>query len=129
MAEQVEECFEQDGIAVKMGLTKAERVAGLEDHICVMTRQIAIASLMPIGVGALGLASALSVSVLERTKEVGILRSLGATPFKLAKTFASEGAAIGVVSLAIGMAVSFPLGRTISNYFAATTVHNRRTAA
>ena len=117
MVEQFEEALENVGVPVKAAVTTAESVAGLEDHIFIMTRTLAFASLLIIAVGGLGLASAMSVSVLERTREIGVLRSLGATPGKLAKIFASEGAMIGALSLIVGMIVSFPMGRTISDYF------------
>jgi putative ABC transport system permease protein len=55
--------------------------------------------------------------VLERTREIGVLRSLGATPARLARLFAAEGAAICALSLLLGATVSFPLGRIISDYF------------
>ena len=117
VADQVEEALEQAGIPVRMGTTRAETVAGLEDHIYVMTWQVALASLVILAVGGLGLASAMSVNVLERTREIGVLRSLGATPTKLAAIFASEGAVIGTLSLVLGMAASYPLGRAISDFF------------
>ena len=117
VVEQFEEALDNVGVPVKAAVTTAESVAGLEDHIFIMRRTLAFASLLIIAVGGLGLASTMSVSVLERTREIGVLRSLGATPGKLAKIFASEGAMIGALSLIVGMIVSFPMGRTISNYF------------
>ncbi len=59
----------------------------------------------------------MSGSVLERTRETGVLRSLGATPTRLAAILAAEGAMVGGLSLALGMVVSYSLGRAISDFF------------
>ena len=116
VVERFEEALANAGVPVARAMTTAESVAGLEDHIFIMRQTVALASLVILAVGGLGLASTMSVSVLERTREIGVLRSLGATPGKLAVIFASEGAMIGALSLVVGMLVSFPLGRAISDY-------------
>ena len=59
-------------------------------------------------VGAIGLFNTLAMSVLERRREIGILRSMGATGRKVAQVFWTEGLALGVIAWAIGLALGIP---------------------
>jgi len=54
-------------------------------------------------VGAMSVANTVSRTVLERTKEIGTLRSLGFTPRHLLGLFAMEGALLGVLACALGV--------------------------
>ncbi len=53
-------------------------------------------------VGALGITNAMLTSVLERTKEIGIMVAVGATPGEVMKVFLSEAGIIGVIGGVLG---------------------------
>jgi len=59
-------------------------------------------------VGAIGLFNALAMSVLERRREIGILRSMGATGRKVAQVFWTEGVGLGVVSWLVAVVIGIP---------------------
>jgi putative ABC transport system permease protein len=59
-------------------------------------------------VGAIGLSNTLAMSVLERRREIGILRSMGATSSKVAQVFWTEGTSLGVLSWILAMVLGFP---------------------
>jgi lipoprotein-releasing system permease protein len=58
---------------------------------------------------ASGIASVLSVSVVQRTREIGILRATGATREQILKVFLIQGAVFGLCGSFIGIAVSYAL--------------------
>ena len=58
---------------------------------------------------AFGIASVLSVSVVQRTREIGILRATGATREQILKVFLIQGAVFGLFGSFIGIAVSYAL--------------------
>jgi putative ABC transport system permease protein len=58
-------------------------------------------------VGGLGLSGTLSLNVMERTREIGILRSVGASTNTLRFMFISEGVMIGILSALVGTIISF----------------------
>jgi putative ABC transport system permease protein len=60
-------------------------------------------------VGAIGLFNALAMSVLERRREIGILRSMGATSRKVAQVFWTEGVSLGVVAWLVAIVLGIPL--------------------
>ncbi len=51
---------------------------------------------------AFGIASVLAVSVVQRTREIGILRAMGATRGRVLAVFLYEGAAVGFAGSALG---------------------------
>src|SRR5215467_2367982 len=59
-------------------------------------------------VGAIGLFNALAMGVLERRREIGILRSMGATGRQVAQVFWTEGVGQGVVAWVIAVAIGIP---------------------
>jgi putative ABC transport system permease protein len=60
-------------------------------------------------VGGLGLAITMSLNVIERTREIGILRSLGAQNGKVRRVVIVEGLVIGLISWAASIPCSIPL--------------------
>jgi putative ABC transport system permease protein len=83
--------------------------AALGDHILILIQALAwVAGLMGV-VGALGLAAAMSVNVLERTRELGILQAIGATPRVILWIVVGEGVAIGLASWVAALAGALPL--------------------
>jgi putative ABC transport system permease protein len=60
-------------------------------------------------VSGLGVASALLLSVLQRRRELGLLRASGATPAQAAGSLASEAALMAVFGVAFGLAVGVAL--------------------
>jgi putative ABC transport system permease protein len=66
-------------------------------------------------VGALGLAGVMSTNVLERTREIGVMRAVGATGRAVRGIVIGEGALIGVLSWLIGLVLAIPISRLLSN--------------
>jgi putative ABC transport system permease protein len=56
-------------------------------------------------VGALGIVNTLTMSVLERTREIGVLRALGASRWRVRRTMADESLLISLAGTLSGMAV------------------------
>jgi putative ABC transport system permease protein len=60
-------------------------------------------------VGILGLANALAASVLERRREIGLLRALGAGSWRVAQVFWVEGLVLGGIAWLLGTLLGLPL--------------------
>lgn len=60
-------------------------------------------------VGILGLADALTASVLERRREIGLLRAMGASDWQVARVFWVEGLALGGIAWVLGTLLGLPL--------------------
>jgi len=65
---------------------------------------------------AFGIASVLSVSVVQRTREIGILRATGATQRQVLRVFLIQGGVLGLLGSIIGVAVSYALVWSFNTY-------------
>lgn len=66
-------------------------------------------------VGGIGLTGSLSISVVERTKEIGVMRAIGAKTPVLMLMFILEGVLQGLVSWLVAVPISFVVGRPLAN--------------
>jgi putative ABC transport system permease protein len=76
---------------------------------------LAMAFLMAI-VGGMGLISAISMSVMERTREIGVMRAIGATPRRIRNLITMEGMIISVSSVVLGFLLSLPLSYSLGRF-------------
>ena len=60
-------------------------------------------------VGGLGLMSSMGTSVIERTREFGVMRAIGAKSRTILRNIISEGVFIGLMSWGIALPLSIPL--------------------
>ncbi len=61
----------------------------------------------------IGLLSAMTTAVLERTREIGILRAVGARARHVRRVFRAEGTALAVLGWLIGIPVGYGLAQLI----------------
>jgi len=66
-------------------------------------------------VGGLGLTGTMSLNVIERSREIGILRVIGARNHAIHSMVISEGIFIGILSWLAGCLLSIPLGKLLGN--------------
>jgi len=62
-------------------------------------------------VGSIALSGALSLSVMERIREIGVLRAIGASNWQVARLFIGEGLILGWLSWLIALPLSLPAGK------------------
>jgi len=61
----------------------------------------------------IGLMNTLTMNILERTKEIGILRCIGSRAWDIRMVFGSEGFAMGLLGWVVGIPMGFVIGRII----------------
>ena len=66
-------------------------------------------ALLTAVVGSIGLAGTMSMNVLERTREIGVMRAIGAVDTEIMRTVILEGLSIGFISWVFGAVLSFPI--------------------
>ncbi|MGC9393876.1 MAG: ABC transporter permease [Anaerolineae bacterium] len=114
-ATAVEAHFERAGLRVSDTQTViGEREEAGTSFGIIIALLMVMAVLLAL-VGGLGLMGSMSINVLERTREIGVLRAIGAPNRGVAQVFIVEGVAIGVLSWAFGTMLALPLGRLLSD--------------
>ena len=66
-------------------------------------------------VGGIGLASTMSMNVLERTREIGVMRAIGSSSRRIRQMVILEGVIVGILSWVIALGLSFPLSHLLCN--------------
>ena len=85
----------------------------MDSGVMALTMAVAVIS----AVGAIGLLSTLSMSVFERQKEIGVMRSIGATSATIASQFLVEGVVVGVIAWVLGIPLSIWLNDMLEKAF------------
>ena len=70
--------------------------------------------------GAIGLLSTLSMSVFERQREIGVMRSIGASSSTVAGQFLTEGMLVGMSAFIVAAPLSYLLAQALISEFEAT---------
>ena len=78
-------------------------LAAIQDTNREIAQLIIVIALVSLLVGALGIANVMLVSVTERTPEIGIRRSLGATRYHVLVQFLTEAVVLGITGGLLGV--------------------------
>jgi putative ABC transport system permease protein len=78
---------------------------------------------LALTVAALGIVNTLVMAILERRREIGIMKALGASDADVKKLFFAEAAVMGFVGGILGVALGWSIGRVIN---IATNIYLRR---
>ncbi len=97
-------------VVIQTHASVRELIAGLFSTIVLL---LLVMALLFIVVGGVGLTGAMSLNVLERTKEIGVLRAIGASSSSVMRIVLAEGICVGVVSWLLAAIMAIPLSRAL----------------
>ncbi|MFV8752313.1 ABC transporter permease [Nannocystaceae bacterium ST9] len=113
----IEQAVDSSELDVLYVMSQAERAKIIVDHLNIILVTLLVLAFLVLSVSALGMASAMSISVMERTREIGVMRAIGATPARVVRIFVGEGMAASMAGLVLGLALSWPLSRVAAKLF------------
>jgi putative ABC transport system permease protein len=108
--------LEKEGVRARGSSTKAETRFGFDQHMVMIYVFLIVMSAIVGGVGGLGLMTTMSLNVLERRREMGVMRALGATPRIVWLMIVAEGVVIGVLSWTIAALLAWPISKAIGDF-------------
>ncbi len=111
----LESHFKQAGIRVSSVQTILEERAEVESSFSIIISLLLFMAGLLALVGGLGLMGTMSINVLERTREIGVLRAIGAPNQGVATVFIREGIAIGLLSWLLALLCAVPLSKLLSD--------------
>jgi len=115
VARAMEDRFEYIGFEVGATAKVEQEMAEAEAMFEVIIVLLLLMALLLAAIGGLGLMGTMSINVLERTREIGVIRAIGASNRSVRRVFIVEGIIIGVLSWLVGAALAMPLSETISD--------------
>lgn len=119
----IDDIFQADQVAAQVArLTSLKTESWIETNTQLMnaiTAQSLSTNMIIVFVAisvAFGIASVMSVSVVQRTREIGILRATGATQSQILRVFLFQGAIFGLLGSVLGSVVSYGLVWVFNNF-------------
>jgi putative ABC transport system permease protein len=108
----------QPGEKDNFGIVTPDAITGLRDRI--FGTIFIVAMLVPgiaLIVGAIVIMNIMLVSVTERTKEIGIRKSIGARQIDILKQFLVEAVSLAIIGGAIGIFLAWLIGKAVTVFF------------
>jgi len=112
---QLDRNLESEGIRARTAVSTADSRFAFDQHMFMIYVFLIVTSLIIGGIGTLGLMTTMSVNVLERRREMGVLRAIGATPRMIAMIVLMEATSIGFLSWLIAAVAAWPIGKVVGD--------------
>ena len=126
MAKDLDAYFRAQGFRVQEATPGLSTLESAVESLDILITFLLIMALLTATVGSMGLAGTMSMNVLERTREIGIMRAIGATDLEIIRMVIVEGLLIGLLSFGLGMILAVPftylLSAIVSNAVFATPI-------
>ncbi|MCX6082502.1 MAG: FtsX-like permease family protein [Chloroflexi bacterium] len=114
LAENLDRYFRDQGFHVTEVRTGKSTLSAASESLDILVTFLLVMALLTATVGSMGLAGTMGMNVLERTREIGIMRSIGAVDREIMRTVIVEGVVIGSLSWILGAILSFPFTYLLS---------------
>jgi len=111
VADQIEALFPLYKVTILVPLTFIKQVDSVLGTVQIFLMAIASISLLVAGVGIMNI---MTVSVMERTREIGILKAIGAKSRTVLSMFLMEAALIGIIGGLIGIFAGYGLSYALA---------------
>jgi len=108
IGQAVERRLKESGVGISYSITKDTIVASNVNQFNFLISFLLSMAAMSALIGGLGLAGMMGLSVMERTREIGVMRSIGASNKSVAGVVITEGLLIGFISWLLSLPVSIP---------------------
>jgi putative ABC transport system permease protein len=116
----VEHSLEASGVKVVGSTSRSAMGRGLAGHLFILIFILFVMSILMALVGVFGLGTALATSVLERRRELAIMRTIGASDNQVHFAVIGEGVFIGLLSAIAAAGLSIPVTALIGSFVGRT---------
>lgn len=114
-ANAVRDTLDLAGMEVTQVQTLSEIRATVDALYTTMLVFVSVMSLLLGVVGGLGLAGTMTMNVVERSREIGVMRAIGARDRSVLMIFLTEGLLIGFLAWLAGVIVSLPISKVLAD--------------
>lgn len=114
MAEAIDHFFRTNGFKVRQAQSGLASLDTASESLDTLVTFLLIMALLTAAVGSMGLAGTMGMNVLERTREIGIMRAIGAADGIIMRTVIAEGMVIGMLSFGLAIVLSVPFTYLLS---------------
>ncbi len=111
---QLDKYFRDLGYKVRIAQAGRATLDTATESIDILVVFLLIMAILTAIVGSMGLAGTMGMNVLERTREIGIMRAIGADDRAVMRTVIAEGVVIGMISFGLAIILSIPFTYLLS---------------
>jgi len=109
LANDLERAFDGKGYAVSDTETAMLQLDEARGQLSILTTFLIIMASALAAVGVIGLSGSMTLSVIESTREIGIMRSIGAGHLAIFGIYVMQGLVVGTISWFLGAIISVPI--------------------
>ena len=113
-AEELDKYFRDLGFKVRIAEAGRASLDTAVESLDTLVVFLLIMAILTAIVGSMGLTGTMGMNVLERTREIGIMRAIGADDRAVMRTVIAEGVFIGVISFVLAIVLSIPFTYLLS---------------
>jgi putative ABC transport system permease protein len=114
VAEQLDILFRDHGFKVRQSQSGSASLDTAVESLDTLVVFLLIMAVLTAIVGSMGLTGTMGMNVLERTREIGIMRAIGADDRAVMRTVIAEGIVIGSISFVLAVFLSIPFTYLLS---------------
>ncbi|MDX9990526.1 MAG: FtsX-like permease family protein [Anaerolineales bacterium] len=114
MSEALDKHFRDAGYKLRQARPGLSALNNATESLDILVIFLLIMALLTAIVGAMGLTGTMGMNVLERTREIGIMRAIGAGNAEVMRMVIVEGVVIGSISWVLGIFLAIPLTYLLS---------------
>jgi putative ABC transport system permease protein len=112
LIEALEQAYAVQHIEVESTWTTSEELVDARASYGILTSVLVV---LTASVGGIGLMSTMSMNVVERRREIGVMRAIGASSFTIVGMFVVEGVLVGALSWLLAAPLSYPASRAFGD--------------
>jgi putative ABC transport system permease protein len=109
ISDQITALYEARGIQITSATLSADFIRDQKAQTDILVYFMLVMATLIAIVGGLGLMGTMSINVLERTREIGVMRAIGASNGDIQSIVIVEGMVVGLLSWLISIALSIPI--------------------
>lgn len=113
-AEELDKYFRDLGFKVRIAEAGRASLDTAVESLDTLVVFLLIMAILTALVGSMGLTGTMGMNVLERTREIGIMRAIGADDRAVMRTVIAEGVVIGMISFGLAVILSIPFTYLLS---------------
>jgi putative ABC transport system permease protein len=113
LAQSIDRYLVDRGYAVQNVITGDSVQENQTTAVNTLVLFLLIMAILTAFVGSIGLTGTMSINVLERTREIGVMRTIGAVDFVIMQSVIIEALVIGFITWVLAIGLSFPISTAL----------------
>ncbi len=114
VASDLEERLDDAALPISGSQTQLAQKDNLTNQFNILSVFLVIMAALLASVGVIGLTGTMTINVLESTREIGVMRSIGASHGSIFGIYITEGVVVALMAWALGAVISWPISRVLT---------------